>query len=176
MGVYVGSTCSTRRNVPILWMFATGPTRLNVDLSRRKKSAAETIHHVPPAVRISPPPQVRVGRNPTPRAPLPLPRLRRLRRRPRRFTLATAAIAATGASTGGTAARIAGTVVNMHDSTATVEEVQDGRCEMPGFSNDRQRSTESRGWHIRYWCFEGGIKNGEMGLGMQGFNGDIMLI
>jgi len=90
--------------------------------------------------------------------------------------LATAAIAETGASTAGTAARIAGTVVNMHDSTATVEEVQDGRCEMPGFSNDGQRSTESRGWHIRYWCFEGGIKNGEMGLGMQGFNGDIMLI
>ena len=170
MGVYVGSTCSTRRSVPILWTFATKPTRLNVDLSRRKKSAAETIHHVPPAVWMSPLAQVRVGRHPA-RAPLP-----RLRRRPRRFTLATAAIAETGASTAGTAARIAGTVVNMHDSTATVEEVQDGRCEMPGFSNDGQRSTESRGWHIRYWCFEGGIKNGEMGLGMQGFNGDIMLI
>ena len=97
------------------------------DLSRRKKSAAETIHHVPPAVWMSPPAQVRVGRHPA-RAPLP-----RLRRRPRRFTLATAAIAETGASTAGTAARIAGTVVNMHDSTATVEEVQDGRCEMPGF-------------------------------------------
>ena len=151
MGANVISTCSTRRTVPILWMFATSSTQLDclhVDLSRRKKSAAETIHHVPPAVWMSPPAQVRVGRHPA-RAPLP-----RLRRRPRRFTLATAAIAATGASTGGTAARIAGTVVNMHDSTATVEEVVDGRCEMPGFSEDGQRSIESRGW-IRYmnWKF-----------------------
>ena len=83
MGVYVGSTCSTRRSVPILWMFATSSTQLDclhVDLSRRKKSAAEAIHHVPPAVWMSPPAQVRVGRHPA-RAPLP-----RLRRRPRRFT------------------------------------------------------------------------------------------
>ena len=141
MEVNVGTT-SSMTGAGTFWLVALLPMRRDVDLSHRKKSVAETIHHVPPAVWMSPRPpfQLRVeGISTRLRR-----RLRRLRRRPKRFTLAIAAIAATGASTAETAARTVGTVVNMHDSTATVE-VPDWGCEMSGFSNAGQRSTESRG-------------------------------